>query len=58
MGHSSVTVTERYAKLKRKRLLQDFKDLKSPVKKIDEMLNMTEWDTVEWDTAVHLRGVS
>ena len=50
MGHSSVTVTERYTHLNRKRILDDFPSLKSSLK----IPKTTIRDTLFRDTGKHL----
>ena len=50
MGHSSVTVTERYTRLKRKRLREDFPSLADKCYISDNMLKNGKEDTVLEDT--------
>ena len=50
MGHSSVTVTERYTRLKRKRLREDFPSLADKSYISDNMLKNGKEDTVLEDT--------
>lgn len=50
MGHSTVTVTERYTKLNRKRVLEDFPSLAEKVKLSENMLKNAIKDTNFKDT--------
>ena len=50
MGHSSVKVTERYSRLKRKRLRQDFPDLFPELKLDEKTPKMALRDTESRDT--------
>ena len=53
MGHSSVTVTERYTKLNRKRLLDDFPSLKMEIELSQNVLKYGIRDTEIRDTVPH-----
>ena len=53
MGHSSVTVTERYTKLNRKRLLDDFPSLKMEIELSQNVLKYGIRDTGIRDTVPH-----
>ena len=53
MGHSSVTVTERYTKLNRKRLLDDFPSLKEEIELSQNVLKYGIRDTLIRDTVPH-----
>ena len=53
MGHSSVTVTERYTRLNRKRLLDDFPSLKEEVELSQNVLKYSIRDTHIRDTVPH-----
>ena len=50
MGHSSVKVTERYSRLNRKRLHQDFPDLFPELKLDEKTPEMALRDTKSRDT--------
>ena len=53
MGHSSVTVTERYTKLNRRRILDDFPSLKEEVELSQNVLKYSIRDTLIRDTVPH-----
>ena len=58
MGHSSVTVTERYTKLNRKRLLDDFPSLKEEVELSQNVLKYGIRDTLIRDTVPHYQTIN
>ena len=54
MGHSSVTVTERYTRLNRKRVMEDFPSLAD---KLNSQINGKE-DTLLEDTSQYLTPIN
>ena len=54
MGHSSVTVTERYTRLNRKRVMEDFPSL---IDKLNSTINGIK-DTIIKDTSQYLTPIN